>query len=167
MGTLSREEVGERFETEAGPLMLYARHWLDAARAEDVVQDVFIRLMQQTIESQHVKGWLYRAVRNLALNRVRSSGRRRSREEDVANETPGWFVPDPGLGIDARRAEAILRGLPADEREIVTLRIWGGLTLEQMGTVLGISAATVLRKHREALQKIRTELEKPCLTKIH
>jgi len=167
MGTLNREEVGEWFETEAGPLVLYARQWLDAEWAEDVVQEVFMRLLQQDLEVEHVKGWLYRAVRNLAFNRIRSIGRRRRREDEVATGTPGWFAPDAGAGIDARQAEAALRALPADEREIVTLRIWGGLTFEQMASVLGLSAATVLRKHREALKRIRTQLETACLIKTH
>jgi RNA polymerase sigma-70 factor, ECF subfamily len=167
MGTLNPDEVGGWFETESGPLVLYARQWLDCARAEDVVQEAFLRLMQQRIPPDHTKAWLYRAVRNLALNRVRSVGRRSQREETAAAAAPGWFVPDPGAELDARQAETALQALPADEREIVTLRIWGGLTLEEIGSALELSAPTVLRRYREALRRIRNQLEMPCLTKIH
>ncbi len=166
MGTLNLDEVGGWFETEAAPLVLYARQWLDAEQAEDVVQEVFLRLMQQTVRVEHVKGWLYRAVRNLALNRVRAAGRRRRREETVAADVPGWFLPDPGRDIDARQAELSMASLPADEREIVLLRIWGGLTLEQIGSVMELSEATVFRKHRDALGRIRKEMESPCHLKI-
>jgi RNA polymerase sigma-70 factor, ECF subfamily len=167
MGTLNPDEVGGWFETEAGPLVLYARQWLDAEQAEDVVQEVFVRLMQQIVEVEHVKGWLYRAVRNVALNRVRAAGRRRRREETAGADVPGWFQPDPGMEIDARQAELSLGALPADEREIITLRIWGGLTLGQISSVVELSVATVFRKYRDALERIRKELESPCHLKIH
>jgi RNA polymerase sigma-70 factor (ECF subfamily) len=114
-----------------------------------------------------VKAWLYRAVRNLALNRLRSMGRQRRREEQVADVTPAWFESDPGVGMDARQAEATLRMLPAEERELITLRIWGGLPLDQIASILGWSTATVFRRYRDVLQRIRTEMERPCLSKSH
>jgi RNA polymerase sigma-70 factor, ECF subfamily len=167
MGTLSPEQVGDWFETEAGSMVLYALQWLDVGQAEDVVQEAFLRLMQQTQPPDHVKAWLYRAVRNLALNRLRSIGRRRGREEKMADETPAWFELDPGVGMDARQAEAALRRLPAEERELVTLRIWGGLPLDQIASILGWSTATVFRRYRDVLKHIRTEMERPCLSKTH
>ena len=167
MGTLNRQDVGEWFEAEAGPLVLYARQWLDPALAEDVVQECFMRLLQQPIEPEHVKPWLYRVVRNLAWKRHRSQGRRERREEEASRAGPDWFAPDPGARLDAREAEGILRALPDDQREIVTLRIWGGLTFEQMAAVLDSSPATMLRKHREALKRIRNQLETPCVTNTH
>jgi RNA polymerase sigma-70 factor, ECF subfamily len=167
MGTMNPDEVGGWFETESGPLVLYARQWLDSARAEDIVQEAFLRLMQQRLQPDHPRPWLYRAVRNLALNRARSIGRRHQREETAAAETTGWFEADPGLDIDARQAEAILQALPPDDREVVTLRIWGGLTLQEIGAAVDLSAPTVLRRYRDALRRIRTQLEKPCLTKLH
>jgi RNA polymerase sigma factor (sigma-70 family) len=167
MGTPNPEQVGQWFETEAGAMVLYARQWLDAGQAEDVVQEAFLRLMQQTQAPDHVKAWLYRAVRNLALNRLRSTGRQRCREEKVADETPAWFVSDPGVGMDARQAEAAMRMLPAEERELITLRIWGELSLEQIASILGWSTATVFRRYRDVLKRIRTEMERPCLSKSH
>jgi RNA polymerase sigma-70 factor, ECF subfamily len=167
MGTPNPEQVGEWFETEARPMVLYARQWLDAGQAADVVQEVFLRLMQQTQPPEQVKPWLYRAVRNLALNRLRSIGRQRWREEKLADETPAWFESDPGVGMDARQAEAVLRRLPAEERELVTLRIWGGLPLGQIASILGWSTATVFRRYRNALQQMRTEMEKSCLSPSH
>jgi RNA polymerase sigma-70 factor (ECF subfamily) len=167
MGTPNPEQVGEWFETEARPMVLYARQWLDAGQAADVVQEVFLRLMQQTQPPEEVKAWLYRAVRNLALNRLRSIGRQRCREEKLADEAPAWFESDPGVGMDARQAEAVLRRLPAEERELVTLRIWGGLPLGQIASVLGWSTATVFRRYHNALQQLRTEMEKSCLSPSH
>jgi RNA polymerase sigma-70 factor, ECF subfamily len=167
MGTLSPEQVGEWFEIEARPMTLYARQWLDLDQAEDVVQEAFVRLMQQSAAPAHIKGWLYRAVRNLALNRLRSQGRRQCREEMAAEDRPPWFELDPGVALDARQAEAALRAMSAEDKELITLRIWGGLSLEQIASILGWSTATVFRRYREALNRIRTQMQKPtvCVTR--
>jgi RNA polymerase sigma-70 factor, ECF subfamily len=159
MASIGLPDLGRWFERESHALVLYARQWLDPAAAEDAVQDVFVNLMLQSPPPAHVKAWLYRAVRNRALKRVRSEGRRSDRETRVAAETLGWFEPQPGDAFDARAAEAALRRLPADEREIVTLRLWGDLTLEEIATVLACSVATVFRRYQAGIESIRKQLE--------
>ncbi len=159
MASLGVQELGRWFEQESHALVLYARPWLDAAAAEDVVQDVFVNLAQQSPPPAHVKAWLYQAVRNQAFKRLRSESRRGHRENRVATETAGWFEPRPGDGLDAHAAEAALRRLPEDEREIVTLRLWGGLTLEEIAIVLSMSVATVFRRYRTGIESIRNQLE--------
>src|SRR5215212_5273730 len=74
------------FEAHAAPLVLYARHWLgERAGAEDVVQEVFIRLMAQPAEPLNVKAWLHTAVRNAAIGELRSAQRRRRREQSIGH----------------------------------------------------------------------------------
>jgi RNA polymerase sigma-70 factor (ECF subfamily) len=165
MGAIDASELGRLFESEASALVLYARQWLDVAMAEDAVQDAFVTLMAQGQQPAQPKAWLYRTVRNRALKIVRSRDRQEQREQRAALETPAWFEPHPGDLLDAQTAEAALRQLPAPEREIVTLRIWGGLTLEAVAGVMGCSVAAAFRQYRAALNRIRTELSKPCHTK--
>ena len=159
MDSIGPQELGRWFERESNALVLYARQWLDPSAAEDAVQDVFVNLMLQSQPPEHVKAWLYRAVRNRALKRLRSESRRSDREARVATEASGWFEPRPGNALDAREAEQALRRLPADEREIVTLRLWGGLTLEAIATVLSCSVATVFRRYQAGIEGVRNQLE--------
>ncbi len=152
------------FETEAAALTLYARQWLDGAAAEDVVQEVFVRLLNQPCLPAQVRPWLYRSVRNGAISDLRSRRRRRKREAAVARQRGDWFQRQPGDLIDADTVQQALEHLPGDQREIVTLRIWGGLTLDEIAAVVGVSASTVSRKHRAGLKAIRTQLETSCRT---
>lgn len=167
MDRLKVSELGRWFEKEADGLVLYARQWLDQALAEDAVQDVFASLLRLSSKPQNMKAWLYRSVRNRALNQIRSRGRRQRREDTTAAETPSWFEPRPGEAIDARRAETALRALAEVEREIVTLRIWGGMTFEEIAATVPFSTATVLRKYRAGLAQLRKELEVSCPTKTY
>src|SRR5689334_3671709 len=120
------------FEAHAAALVLYARQWLDAADAEDAVHDVFVRLIAQDRLPDDPPAWLFRSVRNAAIDRSRSFFRRRRRETSVVQARPEWFEQRVEDLIDARRAEEILATLPHDQREVVVLRIWAQLGFAQI-----------------------------------
>src|ERR1041384_1252304 len=129
MPQIDPAKLGSWFDAYAGRLVLYARQWWEAQWAEDVVQDVFIRLMAQLREPDNVKSWLFTAVRNAAISAFRSESARRNREQKVAGEGREWFESQPADLLDAAAAESALSKLPAREREVIVLRIWGQLTL--------------------------------------
>ena len=162
MTAIDPNEIGRWFEAEAASLVLYARQWFDLSEAEDVVQEAFVRLMQQDHRPRHVKAWLYRVVRNESMSRLRTQIRRRRREQAASELQPAYFEAKPADLLDAGIAEHVLESLVSDEREIITLRIWGGLTLEQTAGVTGLSVPTVFRKYRAALSNLRKRLEMPC-----
>ena len=167
MGSVNPAELGHWFDEHAPALVLYARQWLDAAWAEDVVQEVFIRLMAQGVKPTHVKAWLFRAVRNEAVSRFRSLKRRESREDRHGREQPLWFQPQPGDRMDAQTAQNMLQSLPDDQREPVVLRIWGDLTLQEIADVLDLPLSTVYARYRSAMSTLRQKMdagvsELPC-----
>ncbi|MBM3881149.1 MAG: sigma-70 family RNA polymerase sigma factor [Verrucomicrobia bacterium] len=167
MDSTTLGEIGRWFEEESTALVLYARQWLDPALAEDAVQDVFVSLMQQAQPPSQMKPWLYRAVRHRAFKHLRARRRRVTREERVASEGSPWFEPRPDDAVDAQQAELALRALPAEEREVVTLRLWGGLTLAEIAAVTECSLAAVFRRYHAALERVRQQLGASCLTKIN
>src|SRR5262249_19753683 len=79
--------VGER----AAGLRLFARQWVDAATAEDVVQEALVALLAERQAPRSPVAWMYRAVRNAAFDHHRSSMRRRRREQAVAGAREQWF----------------------------------------------------------------------------
>src|SRR4051812_18133252 len=92
-----------RLVADRGPgLALYARQWLDAASAEDVVQEALTALLTQRPPPDDPVAWIHRAVRNAAIDHTRSASRRRRREETVAGSRSEWFEPTPDSLIDAR-----------------------------------------------------------------
>jgi|SRR5687768_2588014 len=163
MPAVDATKLGRWFDSYGAQLLLYARQWLSrGGEAEDIVQDVFLRLIEQPQEPQNVKAWLYRAVRNAAVSAVRTRRRRAEREQHVARDRPEWFQQTPGDLIDARAAQAALAKLPEAQREIVVLRIWARMTLQEVSETTGLPISTVHDNYRTALAAVRETMESRC-----
>jgi len=165
MPEIDPAKMGSWFDAYAGRLVLYARQWLEAQWAEDVVQDVFIRLMAQGREPQNVKAWLFAAVRNAAISAFRSESSRRTRERKVAGESNEWFDSHPADLLDAAAAQSALTKLATKEREVIVLRIWGELTLSEIGEIVGMPLSSVHDCYRGGIAALRVILESTCKTK--
>lgn len=157
------DAVADMFDAHAAALLLYARQWVDAAAAEDVVQRVFVRLLADGRLPAEPRTWLFRCVRNEAITTWRA-GRRRDRRErgGVAGGERGWFVARPEDRIDAAAAQAAMETLPPDLREVVALRLWSGLTLKEIAAVTGAGVTTVHDRYHAALAALRRQLEQSC-----
>ena len=164
MGANDLERLTTMVVERSAGLALYARQWLDAASAEDVVQEAFTAMLTLGRAPDDPMAWMCRAVRNAAIDYARSASRRRRREQAVAETRSEWFEARPESLIDARTAEEVLRGLPAEYREVVVLRIWGGLGLAQIARIMQIGVTTVHDRYAWALEQMRNTLEKPCRT---
>lgn len=151
-------QIGQWFEAYGPRLVLYARQWVGSA-ADDVVQDAFVSLIGLKAPPDHEQAWLFRAVRNAAISRLRSRKRRKHRETAVAVNVSDMFIVKPNDLLDAAEVSELVSGLPDDQREVVVLRIWGQLTLEATAEVVGTSVATVFRRYQAGLESIRKSLE--------
>ena len=76
-----------------------------------------------------------------------------------------WFEDRPEALIDGATAEATLASLPDEDREIVVLRIWGGMTLQEIAETVGSPVSTVFHHYRAGLAAIRRRLESSCRVK--
>ena len=162
MPQIDPAKMGSWFDAYAGRVVLYARQWLEAQWAEDVVQDVFIRLMAQGREPENVKSWLFASVRNAAISAFRSESSRRNRERRVAGESNEWFESHPADLLDAAAAQVALSKLPAKEREVIVLRIWGELTLSEIGEIVEMPLSSVHDCYRSGIAALRKTLESSC-----
>ena len=160
MAGVSPETLKRLVDTHTPALVLYARQ--RCRMPEDIVQDVFILLMGEASCPENLVGWLYRAVRNKAINASRA-GRRRSRHESQASHTSEpWLLPREADGLDAIVAAKALAGLPIEQREVIVARLWGGLTLEQTGELLGTSVSTAYRWYQRGIAALRERLDERC-----
>ena len=64
--------------------------------------------------------------------------------------------------IDAGTAAAALESLPIEQREVVVARIWGGLTFQEIGRLVGVSDSAAHRRYEAALLALRQKLRVPC-----
>lgn len=139
--------------------------------AEDVVQETFLRAYQQLnrYESRASFGtWLYRIAANYSLDLIRSRKHHRDRQvageekEDVMAQIPATAPgPDRVLfsGQIQEKLESTLAELSQRERTAFVLRHYEGLSIEEIGGMLGIGASATKHSIFRAVQKIRKALE--------
>jgi len=141
-------------------LILLARQWVAGhADAEDVVQEAFVRFWRSRERAADPAAYLYACVKHCALEWHRSRIRQSRREEAAARpEAESWFTDS--LEEDERRAAiaAALRTLPENQREVLVMKIWGGLSFPQIAEALRVSASTAASRYRYALIKLREQL---------
>jgi RNA polymerase sigma-70 factor (ECF subfamily) len=156
------ERLTQLATERAAGLALFARQWLDAANAEDVVQEALVALLSESRPPANPLAWLYRAVRNGAIDAARANSRRRKREQTVAQVRREWFDAGADALLDAEVAQQALKRLEPDFREIVVMRIWGELGFAEIAGVMGVSVSTVHSRYVAAIKQLRAVLEKPC-----
>jgi RNA polymerase sigma-70 factor (ECF subfamily) len=154
------ELLGRLFDRYAAALELFARQWCDCP--EDVVQEALIELVGQARAPDDAAAWLYRVVRNKAITAWRSSQRRRRHETAAVGNRPAVFERSAADRIDAGVAAAALESLSIELREVVVARIWGGLTFQQIGQLVGVSDSAAHRRYESGLLALRQKLRVPC-----
>ena len=160
---IDAELLGRLLDEHGAALALYAAQWTESP--DDCVQEALVELARQPQSPDHVVAWLYRVVKHRALNAARGSRRRRERESRaIADRLADAQQPAAFDRHDAMAATEALVQLEPSERELVVMRIWGGLTLDEIGESLAISTATAHRHYERALTKLRNILESPCST---
>jgi RNA polymerase sigma-70 factor, ECF subfamily len=149
-------QVQSLYEKHGPALAAYACcRGLDFAAAEDVVQQFFLKLLGTTMtEMQFPLAYAHRAVRNAALNLQRD----RRRETQLPEDELWW------IHAGARREEIIalqeaLEELPPEQQETVFMRIWSGMTLQEIADETKTPLNTVASRYRYALEKLRMRLK--------
>ena len=152
-------DLARLIDAHAATLVLCARQW--CSEPEDVVQEAFLKLSRQRKVPDDAVAWLYRVVRNGALDAAKLA-RRRKRRETAAARPVRWFIEPDVDGLDAATAVAALERLPLEEREVIVARHWGGLSFEQIATVVGCSASTAFRRYTAGVDQLRERLGVLC-----
>lgn len=141
--------------------------------SEDVVQEAFLNVWRKASGYQPGRGsvrtWLLTIVHNLAIDRRR--GRHRHAVSDVpiddvayslATDEEDLFASVAGM-IDAQQMQAALANLPAEQREVIVLAYFGGLTHQEIAGRTATPLGTVKSRMRLGLQKLRGALEQSML----
>jgi len=153
---INRDSVERLYEQHGRGLLAYACSFVPSfATAEDVLHQVFERLLRGDLSIRGAPvAYLYRAVRNTALNKVRD------RAADVAWDD-GWLKSPKGLEHTAFELQSELRELPEEQREVIVLHIWGQMSFEEVANALAIPANTAASRYRYGLSKLREKFQIP------
>ena len=127
-------------------------------RAEDAIQEAFCRLFRLDARPRDLKPYVFRAVRNAALDQVQRN--------TALGEPTTEFIFDPRPGpcetaADAefqRRAAAALVSLSADERETIVQHLYAGLKFREIAEIRDVPLGTITAWYQRGLKKLRVRL---------
>jgi RNA polymerase sigma factor (sigma-70 family) len=156
---MTATEIAELIAAHAAGLTLFARQWCESP--EDAVQEAFCKLVRLSEHPTDPHAWLFRVVRTTAIDIGRSNRRRQNREAATARPER-WFAETEVEGLDAEAAVAALEALPAEQREAIVGKLWGGMTLGQIASVADCSITTAHRRFEAGIQALRERLGAMC-----
>jgi RNA polymerase sigma-70 factor (ECF subfamily) len=168
-GVAARDEsaLAELYRRHAsGAFAVATRILRSSEAAEDVVQDLFVRLWDHPDlfdpERGSLRSFLLLQARTRSLDQLRADGARRRREhaETVADLTSGESDPEMATVVGAVLGEvrAAITVLTPAERQAIELAFFGGLTYREVADVLGAPEGTVKSRIRLGLQRMRRAL---------
>lgn len=144
----------------------------DTQTAEEVVQDVFSRLLRDGHSFRHESAlgtWLYAVTLNQCRNILRRSSVRAVADAQRLESTLPDRSPDPHQLLEQRERQERLRlamaHLSTDMREVIVLRFASGLSYEEIAEVLGCASGTVASRLHRALHRLGATLRAAGLTR--
>ena len=149
--------LAELYDQHGARLYRYAHLLLaDAGAAEDAVQEAFCQLARAAARNPALLtvAYLTTTVRNECFSALRR------RRRTLAHSTPLLEGHAPGSSEEERLLlESALRALPPEQREVIYLKVFEGLTFHEIGERSGVSVNTAASRYRYALTALRTSLE--------
>jgi RNA polymerase sigma-70 factor (ECF subfamily) len=150
-------ELVRRYQRPIVSLAL--RYVADPAHAEDIAQRAFVRAFQKLggfRGDAPFRAWVFRIAINLSLNHLRS--RTRAREAPLA----AVEAQDRAEPVDFRAAQkvrAAVAALPPKQRMAVELRMWEGMTFQEVAEVMRSSEDSAKANYHHALRRLRAALD--------
>lgn len=160
----SSQELAEIYDAHASGLFAFLLNLTrNEADTRDLLQEVFLRLARQPAMlagAANARYFLLRLAHNLAVDLVRRRAARDQRQDRYAEESVELFADngDPDREAFGHELMVALGDLPEEQRAVVHLKLWEGLTFEEIAEALDISANTAASRYRYGLDKMRARL---------
>ena len=157
MGTmLTNEQIYEQYHDK---VFAYIRNHVNQIEdAEDLCSDVFIKIYSKidTFDSSKasISTWIYAMTSNTVIDFYRTNHIHSEIPEDLAEEKS--LIEDEVLNNESLEILAkALKELPQEQRDIIVLRYYRGLTLQEVAAQMNLSYGVTKLRHREALGRLR------------
>jgi len=176
MVTEQDHRISEVVQRERSRLLNFIRrHVPDPGDAEDILQDVFYRLVEANrllMPIEHVTGWLFRVARNRITDVFRKKEPENFSDIEVGDDEESLpfedLLPSPEDGPDAVFARNVLLNqlkralseLPREQREVFVAHELEGRSFKEMADQTGVSMNTLLARKRYAVLHLRERLQR-------
>jgi RNA polymerase sigma-70 factor, ECF subfamily len=157
-------EIEQLYDEHGRPLYAFLLNFTrDEADTRDLLQEIFVKLAREPklLNGVHeVRAFLIRLAHNAAIDLMRRRGTRDRTKETFAAESISPFAPtnDPDEKIFRDELALALGELPEEQRAVVHLKLWAGLTFEEIAAALEIPPNTAASRYRYGLDKLRGRL---------
>jgi RNA polymerase sigma-70 factor (ECF subfamily) len=167
IGRWRQDALAEAYRRHAGAVYALARRLLvDPGMAEEIVQEVFLRLWNQPDKFDPDRGslraFLLAQAHGRSVDVLRSETSRRRREERDARQTAeaGYDIEREVTDMSvAEQVKQVMAVLPVDERRAIELAYFGGHTYRQVAVMLEQPEGTVKSRIRSGLRRMRDQLK--------
>jgi RNA polymerase sigma-70 factor (ECF subfamily) len=163
MPTMTTERVWEEFHT---PLQQFIRRRVsDEAAAEDILQDVFLRIHQHMDSLKDVRkleGWIYQITRHAIIDAYRKPLQETTLEAAEALDLPEELPDDDLVSELLPSVRAMVRNLPEADRQALVLTEYQGLTQKELAERLGLSFSGAKSRVQRAREKLKQQLLECC-----
>ncbi len=156
-------EIERLYDEHAQPLFAFLLNFTrDEGDTRDLLQEIFIKLAREPellVGVREERAFLIRLAHNAAIDLIRRRGTRERTKENFA-ETISPFAPtsNPDEKVFREELAIALGELPEEQRAVVHLKLWEGLTFEEIAAALEIPPNTAASRYRYALDKLRGRL---------
>lgn len=177
MATEQDQRISDVVRREQSRLRNFIRRRVpDPLDAEDVLQDVFYRLLEANrllMPIEHVTGWLFRVARNRITDLFRKKEPENFSEIEAVDEEDEWLpfedlLPSPEAGPEALYARSVMLDeleravaeLPKDQRDVFIAHEFDGRSFKELSAESGVSVNTLLSRKRYAVLHLRERLRR-------
>ncbi len=159
--SVARPSLAALFETEESGLLRFAVGLVGRRSvAEELVQETFLRLHQVRDEVENPRGWLYRSLRNLALNHLRDHRPEAELKEETApaedRPAPDVLGRDEAVGM----VRLLLAEMPDEDRDLVRLKYHDDLKYQEISQRTGLSVSNVGYRLHHVLKGLADNLRR-------
>jgi len=157
-------DIERLYDEHAQPLYAFLLNFTrDEADTRDLLQEIFVKLAREPKLLTGVRderAFLIRLAHNAAIDLMRRRGVRDRTRENFAAEILSPFAParDPDEQFFREELASALAELPTKQRAVVHLKLWEGLTFEEIAAALEISPNTAASRYRYGIDKLRDRL---------
>jgi len=159
-----RTDIERLYDEHAPSLFAFLLNFTrDENDTRDLLQEIFVKIAREPDllkNARHKRAFLIRLAHNLAIDLIRRRDSRERTKENFIAEKISFFAPanDPDVQLFRNDLAEALGELPDDQRAVVHLKLWEGLTFEEIAEALAISPNTAASRYRYGLDKLRERL---------
>src|SRR5579862_8166345 len=133
------------------------------AEVDDLCQETFLQMVRSLPRFRpgtNLDSWVYRIAMNVSVDHLRRQGKRKKLQEELRSQGASLMATGEALPEETARAvREALEGLPPEQKAVVVLRLYEGLSHEEIAEIVEAPVATVRWRFFSSLEKLETVLE--------